>query len=287
MWWQSVGAEWIMQRLGVVWREDTDEAVESIKVKALLVEGDSTSEEGLQERAEILRAEYRMLPAANIWICDPPFGYQKHEGTDDAASKWDQEAWPGDELKRCLRAMKASGFLSEDSIGMIYHPPDRIGEYWAALSEEGFQHHQLVYFYKAGQERCDAVDSNVVICCHLLSSCVDHSNHNDRTHHPILCLPHSWPGAQFNHHKVQMATITFSGGKIHGNDRHLHWDFKSTGENRDRRMDPVTFCPSPDSTKEWHQPRRADYGTSARCTTPHPTGPRPVNRSQKPLQHSM
>ena len=87
---------------------------------------------------------------------------------------------------------------------------------------------------------------------------------------------------------MQSATITF-GGQVHGNDRHKHWDFKGgpTGEDRDRRMDPVIVSTSPDSIKEFHQPRHADYGTSARLTTPGPQGPRPINKTQKDTHHSM
>jgi hypothetical protein len=153
-WWAYAGPEWIVQRLGVVWRESADDPVVSVPVAAVLIEGDCTSEEGLTERAHTLAESNRMPSPANLWICDPPFGYNKHEGTDDEGSEWDSEAWSGEELVRCLKANMAAGFLSEDNIGMIYHRPDKIGEYWAALKEAGFKHPQLVYFYKAGQDRC-------------------------------------------------------------------------------------------------------------------------------------
>lgn len=79
-----------------------------------------------------------------------------------------------------------------------------------------------------------------------------------------------------------MATISW-GGKISGNDHKTHWAFDVAGEDKIMRADPVRTFPHVDSTPEWVQPRKCDYGLSARCMD----GKTIINRSQKPVQQSM
>ena len=52
------------------------------------------------------------------------------------------------------------------------------------------------------------------------------------------------------------------------------------------RMDPMRSFGSTDSTPEWIQPRRSDYGLSARCMDSSHGHAIQVNRSQKPVQQS-
>lgn len=86
----------------------------------------------------------------------------------------------------------------------------------------------------------------------------------------------SFPGSYFNHHRVQVATISW-GGKLSGNDKDKHWSFSPEGEDKDMRCDPVRTFPAVDCTPEWLLPRRSDYGLSTRCFD----NGLPVNRSQK------
>jgi hypothetical protein len=102
--------------------------------------------------------------------------------------------------------------------------------------------------------------------------------HHNHYGHVSAC---SAPGPYFNHHKIQTATISWAG--ISGNDHNKHWGFKLDGEDSQLRLDPIRVFPAVDSTPEWIQPRRADYGLSARCYDDGDL----VNRSQKRVQESM
>ncbi len=102
--------------------------------------------------------------------------------------------------------------------------------------------------------------------------------HHNHYGHVSAC---SAPGPYFNHHKIQTATISWAG--ISGNDHNKHSGFKLDGEDSQLRLDPLMVFPAVDSTPEWIQPRRADYGLSARCYDDGDL----VNRSQKRVQESM
>lgn len=154
LWWEAVGPEHIVHRLGVHWREDETSPVESTKVTAVLIEGDSLSEEGMKQRREHLLSEasYK-VQACQLAIIDPPFGLKKHEKAAAGSGNWDDKPWTDDDLKCCVMAMKNSGFLHSDHILMLYHEAKLTETYWNALSSLGYRHHQLITFVKPGQAR--------------------------------------------------------------------------------------------------------------------------------------
>jgi hypothetical protein len=154
MWWEAVGPEHIVHRLGVHWREDNTSPVESTKVTAVLIEGDSLSEDGMKQRREHLKSEacFKVHPAQLI-IIDPPFGLKKHENAAAGSGNWDDHPWTDDDLTRCITAMKSAGFLDPDNILLLYHETKLQDSYWSALSKIGYRHHQLITFVKPGQAR--------------------------------------------------------------------------------------------------------------------------------------
>ena len=154
-WWCAVGPEWIAHRLGVHWWSgEGPRKVVSSRCKAILIEGDSLSEDSLSDRRKYIEVEAVWdLPPAQLVIMDPPFGLNKHEKAAAGSGDWDKRAWSGQDVARCITAHIKAGYLDQDNILMVYHEYQRTQEYWDALSEIKYTHHQLITFVKEGQRR--------------------------------------------------------------------------------------------------------------------------------------
>jgi hypothetical protein len=153
------GPEWLMERLGIDWRDD--QAPLRKKSRAVyIVNGDSSTydmaldcklrlENYFPELVELLKSG-----GARLVLIDGPFGFQLHLDSflDDEpktdANRWDEVGWGGKEIAACLDAGLKAGLIHPQSIVVIYHEIPKAGEIVTATSALGYTNHQHMVIHK-------------------------------------------------------------------------------------------------------------------------------------------
>ena len=139
---KSYGAAWVLGRLGVDYRQDTNIQVKAAHRRSLIVTADVRISEALRVATKNI---VDRPAAAQIIIIDVPFGYNMHDGAAPSSTDWDKEHMTPQEVLSAIGGSVSLGLALPNHVVLLFCAKEMFGDMKRAFEAQEYSVHSVTF----------------------------------------------------------------------------------------------------------------------------------------------